>query len=273
MVQEKKEELKTKEELEQLAEYQNFVKESTADGSYFKDALDWYFFRYVNPVCDRTLMAFIAIVAAVAMCGLVQIINTLFPLVEKAPIVITAKDQSLYTPYIKPLKGKDDRGVTVDIAILKYLLSVYVIDRESYDYRKSEVEDINKKFRRIRNTSSFAEYKNFQAMMSKDNPDSPLNNFGQNVYRTVEVQYVDFDQGQAQDYYSILRTFFSITLPKIGNVKFVTTTHSFDDNNVEQTKKESYLAKLKFDFTGVDREAKTGVLNFSVNSYKLYKVK
>jgi len=268
-----KEQIKTQEELDQIAESQNFVKEAAADGSYFKDALDWYFFRYVNPVCDRTLMAFVAIVAAIAMFCLVQIIDNLFPLVQKVPIVIKAKDQSLYTPFIKPLKNTQDRAITVDIAILKYLVSTYVDDRESYDYRKSEVEDINKKFRRIRNASSFAEYKNFQTTMSKDNPDSPLNNFGQNIYRTIEVQSVEFEQGQTQDYYSKLRNFFLNDLPKTANIKFITSTHSFDDNNVEQIKKETYVAKLKFEFAGVNREAKSGVLNFSVNSYKLYKVK
>ena len=25
------------------------------DGQYFKDGLDWYFFRYVNPFCERTI--------------------------------------------------------------------------------------------------------------------------------------------------------------------------------------------------------------------------
>ncbi len=262
----------TQEEIE-LKEYHDSVKEAAVDGTYFKDALDWYLSRYVSPLCDRTVMIFVAIIGAVSLFFLIQIISGLFPLVEKVPIVIHAKDQSLYSPFIKVLRTDKNKNLTVDDAIAKYLLSIYVNDRESYDYRKSEVEDVNRKFNRIKNTSSYAEYKNFQLFMSKDNADSPLNEFGRNIFRTVEIQDVAFIKSQQQDYYLKLKTFFVNILPTEAEVRFAMITHVFDESNNETTQKTYYLAKIKFTFSGADRDAKTGVMNFTVNSYKLYKIK
>lgn len=263
----------SKEEQEQKAEYQQFVKEAAFDGSYFKDALDWYMLRYVSPLCDRTTMMFVSIIGAISIFCLVQIIDGLFPLVEKVPIVIRSKDQSLYTPFIKSLRSSENKDLTVDDAIAKYLLAVYVNDRESYDYRKSEVEDVNRKFNRIKNTSSYSEYKNFQLFMSKDNENSPLNDFGRNVFRTIEVQSVTFIKNKDQDYYLRLKTFFQSSLPTEAEVRFVATMHSFDENNNEKKESTNYLAKIKFNFSGADRKAQSGFMSFVTNSYKLYKVK
>jgi len=263
----------SKEESEQLAEYHSFVKESAIDGTYFKDALDWYLLRYVSPLCDRTIMLFVAIIGAISLFFLIQIIDGLFPLVEKVPIVIRSKDQSLYTPFIKTLRSEQNKGLSVDDAIAKYLLSIYVNDRESYDYRKSEVEDVNRKFNRLKNTSSYGEYKNFQLFMSKDNANSPLNEFGHNIYRTVEIKDVTFVTNQQKDYYLKLKTFFSSVLPTEAEVRFTMVIHNFDEGNNEKTSRENYLAKIKFNFSGADRNAKTGIMNFAVNSYKLYKIK
>ena len=261
------------EDKEKLAEYFDFVKTSASEGTYFKDALDWYLFRYVNPLCDRTVMVFIAGIAAVAMFFLIHIINNTFPLVEKVPIVVRAKDQTVSFPFIRELKNHQAKSVdTVDEAIAKYLLAVYVNDREGYDYRKSKVDDVNQKFNHIKNTSSFNEYKNFQAVMSKDNPDSPLNNFGQNVYRTIENPVVTLIASEQQDYYSKLKNFFVIRMPSEAEIRFVAVTKTLDDNNNVKNERVNYLAKIKFDFSGADRKAKSGVINFSVTSYKLYRV-
>ncbi|MSP33708.1 MAG: hypothetical protein EXR06_02250 [Rickettsiales bacterium] len=270
---EKKPQELSKEEQAQKAEYQQFVKDAAFDGSYFKDALDWYMLRYVSPLCDRTTMMFVSIIGAISIFCLIQIIDGLFPLVEKVPIVIRAKDQSRYTPFIKSLRSAGNKELSVDDAIAKYLLAVYVNDRESYDYRKSEVEDVNRKFNRIKNTSSYSEYKNFQLFMSKDNEGSPLNDFGYNVFRTIETQSVTFVENQNQDYYSKLKTFFESTLPSEAEVRFAATMHSFDENNNEKKETTNYLVKIKFNFSGAHRNTQSGFMSFVTNSYKLYKIK
>ncbi len=263
----------TTDESDQLKEYNEFVKSSVADGTYFKDALDWYLSRYVNPLCDRTIMIFVAIAAVFSLYFLWQIIGFAFPLVQKVPVVIKADDQSRYTPYIRPLKDRNDKTITtVDESVAKYLLTVYVEERESYDYRKSDVNEVTQKFNRIKNISSFAEYKNFQAFMSKDNPDSPTHNFGHNVYRTVTVDSVNFIKPKQQDYYQKIQKFLISEIPTEAEIKFSTITRTINDDGTREVR-ENYLAKVIFNFTGLDRNAKSGKINFMVSNYKLFRVK
>jgi len=269
-----------KEKNEEAQEYFEFIKNSTRDGSYFKDALDWYLFRYVSPICDRTLLLFGSMVAAVVLYFLIQLVQSAFPLVVQEPIFIRSVDQTQYFPNLidtKPKKGKegyDPEVKTVDEAYAKYLLSYYVKDREGYDFSKAEVEDVNKKFNHMRSLSSASEYRNFQAIMSKDNPNSPILNFGLNVTKTVEIDSVKFTRKEGGDFASKARIYLSSNIPTEAEIRFTTITKTVDEDsqNITSTK-ERYLAKINFTFDGVNKDAKSGPLNFAVNSYTLYKVK
>ena len=79
-MEQKLEEIKN-ESREEADEYFDFIKKSVDDGSYFKDAVNWYFFRYVTPICDRTLLIFGAMIAFVVLFFLIQMVRSDFPLV------------------------------------------------------------------------------------------------------------------------------------------------------------------------------------------------
>lgn len=269
-----------KERSEEAQEYFEFIKNSTRDGSYFKDALDWYLFRYVSPICDRTLLLFGSMVAAVVLYFLFQLVESAFPLIVQEPIFIRSVDQTEYFPNlieIKPKKGEagyDPEIKTVDEAYAKFLLSHYVKDREGYDFSKAEVEEVNKKFNHMRNLSSASEYRNFQAVMSKDNPNSPILNFGLNVTKNVEIDSVKFTREQAKDFASKARLYLSNNIPTEAEVRFTTITKTVDDDSQNiTTQKDRFLAKINFTFDGVSKDSKSGPINFAVNSYRLYKVK
>lgn len=278
-MEQKLEEIK-KENSEEVTEYLEFIKSSVNDGTYFKDALNWYFFRYVTPICDRTLLIFGAIIAAFVLFFLVQMVKSAFPLVETVPIFIRAQDQSVAFPNLVALKPKkglanyDPEVATVDEAVAKYLVSTYVKDREGFDFRDAEIEDVNKKFNRVRNVSSAEEYRNFQLIMSKDNPDSPINQFGQNVVRTVEIQSVKFVKKEATDFASKAKEFLSKTIPSEAEIRFVETTKSTNlEDGTTKEDKENYLVKISFAFDGVSKDEQQRILKFTVNDYKLFKVK
>ncbi len=276
-----------KENPEELSECFDFVRASVKDGSYFKDGLNWYFFRYVNPFCERTILVVATMVAIVVSYCLIQMISGAFPLVEKLPIIIAAGDESQYFPSLVPLKPQpktpgaaryyDPAITTVDEAVAKYLVSIYVADREGYDYSKSEIEDINTKFNRLKNTSSAPEYREFQLYMSKDNPDSPIHNFGQDVAKTVTVQSVKFPKKEPKDFAAKAKDFLSTKIPSEAEVRFFTSLKTKDDAGEIKEEKEKYVAKINFAFSGVVKEDKNKTekkqpLNFVVTSYKLYKV-
>ena len=269
----------TKESQEEADQYFEFIKASVADGSYFKDAINWYFFRYVTPICDRTMLIFGAIIASVVLYFLVQMVQSAFPLVEEVPVFIKAQDQSVSFPNLvalKPRKGQagyDSSVKTVDEAIAKYLIATYVKDREGFDFIKAEIADVNNKFNRIRNTSSAAEYRNFQLVMSKDNPESPINHFGQPVTKRVEIESIKLVQKEEQDFAHRAREYLTNKIPTEAEVRFSTVTRvkNVESSNPEETR-DRYIVKISFVFDGVNKDGR-GMLNFNVNGYKLYKVK
>ncbi|MBU6140069.1 MAG: hypothetical protein KGP29_00735 [Proteobacteria bacterium] len=268
-----------KENNEEAKEYFHFIKSSVKNRSYFNDALDWYLFRYISPICDRTLLIFGSIVAAVVMYFLIQMINSAFPLVVKEPIFIRSVDQTQSFPSLvglKPKKGQegyDPELRNVDEAYAKYLISSYVKDREGYDFSKAEIEDVNKKFNHIRNLSSASEYRNFQALMSKDNPNSPIRNFGLNIVKSIEIDSVRFVRNDPKDLATKARLYLSNKIPTEVEVRFTAIIKTTDDKEETSIEKERYLAKINFTFDGVNKDIKSGVLNFVVNTYALYKVK
>ncbi len=259
---------------EELAEYYQFVKNSVDDGSYFKDAMDWYMSKYVSPMVDRVLMIAVAIVASVSLYFLYQIISTAFPLVEKVPIVIRDYDTSLYRPIISRIKDEKDKNIkTVDESVAKYLLVNYIKERESYDFREAKADQVKEKFTKIKNNSSFAEYKNFQLFMSRDNYDSPINNFGKNIYQTVNIKSFDFNRTESMSRYEKLKWLFVKKIPSKAEVMFETVTYKVDKDGNKFVETENFLAKIKFAFGGLNREAKSGILSFVVDEYKLFRVK
>lgn len=264
---------------EQAKEYFQFIKSSTRDGSFFKDALDWYFFRYLTPICDRTLLIFGAIIAAVVFYCLIQMIKGAFPLEIREPVIIRSLDQTQYFPHIipiRPRKGQDgfDPDIrTVDEAVAKYLLSFYVKDREGYDFSKGDVEEVNKKLNHMRNLSSASEYKNFQTIMSKDNPSSPVNNFDQNIVKTIAIDSVKFARKEVKDFKAQALEYLSNDIPTQAEIRFTATTKTTNDNEETKSDKQRYLAKINFTFDGVNKDDQGAVVKFAVNSYTLYKVK
>lgn len=266
------------EDQEDLAEYRQFIKSSVENGRYFRDALDWYLFRYISPICDRTLLIFGAILAAIVLFFLVQMIKSTFPLVEQAPIIVRSPDQSIYTQNLFALKpkkneaGYDPSITTIDDAVLKYLLSKYVQNREGYDFKKAEIEEVNKKFNRVRNVSSASEYKAFRLMMSRDNPNSPIYNFGKNIAKSVQIESVTLIKEEPQNLASRAMDYLSHKIPTDAEVRFTAITRTTSLEGVKE-EKERYLAKVSFDFSGVNKEKKSGSLGFMVNGYKLFIIK
>lgn len=259
-------------------EYLKFIRDSVEDGSYFKDALNWYSFRYITPICDRTILIFGAIIAVVVLYCLEELVSSSYNLVLEKPIYISSKDSSQYFPNLidlKPRKGEDkyDQNIkNIDEAIAKYLLKVYVEERESFDFSNAEVESVNRKFNHIKNTSSEAEYRKFQLRMSKDNVDSPINKFGQRFTKAVQFESIKFIRKEKVGFKELAIDYLTEEMPTQVEVRFVaTTTNTISETNV---KKDSvrYIAKISFGFEGVQPDQK-GRLGFRINSYRIFKVR
>jgi type IV secretory pathway component VirB8 len=229
-------------------------------------------------------------ILSIVICYIIfGIIKISFPLVVRDPIIISAKDQSKYLPNLielKPKSGKPnyDSGLrNIDEAIVKYLISIYINDRESYNFSKASIEDVNIKINRIKNISSVVEFKNFQNFFSEENPLSPIQNFGKNVKKNIEI--IDFQfirKKEKKDNFSKLKNFFNIELPNEAQVKFDAIISARDEFGDVKTINEKYLVKVKFNFLPIQKpkivDEKNKVkednkLKFMIESYKLFRVK
>lgn len=270
-----------KEDSKIAQEHFDEIKQKVTDGSYFKDALDWYFFRYVTAICDRTILIFGGIVAAIVFYFLLQMIQGAFPLVVQEPIFIRAQDQSQYFPslvHLKPKEGEagyDPTVKTVDGAVLKYMVEKYVRDREEYDFSAAEIQDVNIKFSRIKNSSSEMEYRKFQLFMSKDNPISPINDFGLPVRRSIVIDSIKLISKSANDFASRAIYYITGKIPTEAEVRFSVTKATVGENEEVKIDTQPYFVKMNFTFDGVSKPEKNklNIIKFTVNNYELSKIK
>jgi type IV secretory pathway component VirB8 len=261
------------------SEYNEFIKESVLNGQYFKDARDWYIFRYITPICDRALLATMIIVICSTLYTIKIIGESIFPLVVAQAIFIPPKDPTIYETKLTKIKPKkneanfDAEVQTFDESILKYLIVNHIKDRESFDFRKGRIEDVNKKFSHIKNNSTFREYKNFQAIMSKDNKNSPIHFFGKNVKRNITINSIKFKRRQGKN--AIEKALFYITNspPLEADVDFTSTTISINDMNEKDYKYERFLVKIKYDYQQIFKNDRQSSVGFTINQYSLYRMR
>lgn len=261
------------------AEYNKFIQENIQNNKYFEDAKDWYFFRYVSPICDRTYL-FIAIAILFSLMFVIYKINlAIFPLRIVQPIYIQAKND--IGPYdvnlvkLKPKKGEAnyDRNVeNFDDSIIKFLLVKYIKDREEFDFRKGDVTDLNLKYSLIKNNSSFLEYKNFQKIMSKENRSGPIQYFGKNYFKTVVINNIRFYRKEPANIAQKLLYFIISPIPYQADIRFQGILHYIDDygNNISTI--ENFIAKINYEYQAIYKNDFQPNLNFMVNKYTLYKI-
>ena len=122
----------------------------------------------------------------------------------------------------------------------------------------------------IKNNSSIQEYRDFQAFLSKNNPNSPITYFGRDFQRLVDVKSVEFLQPKTDTLIDTARYFVASDLPSNANIKYTITTKV----NSIATSTQQYLVKINFKFSGVNsKKSSDSNLDFTVISYKVYKIK
>jgi type IV secretory pathway component VirB8 len=260
-------------------EYNEFIKESVLNGNYFKDARDWYIFRYITPICDRALLGILIIIICSTLYTIKIIGESIFPLVVSQAIFIPPNDPTIYETKLTKIRPKkneanfDAEVQTFDESILKYLIVNHIKNRESFDFRKGKIEDVNKKFSHVKNNSTFREYKNFQAIMSKDNKNSPIHFFGKNVIRNITINSIKFKRREGKNAIEKALFYIANSPPLEADVDFTTTTIFINDINEKDYKYERFLVKIKYDYQQIFKNTQQPNISFTINQYSLYRMK
>ncbi|MDA7704859.1 VirB8/TrbF family protein [Rickettsiales bacterium] len=256
---------------EQKKIYNDYVTTMVEKKMFFKDSVNYYLLSYISPKCHRTFLIIILLFTSSILYILSEEIIKLLPIKQPLPIMVNAKDSSIYYPAIKSLRKPYDTDViSINEMVARYLIENYITQRESYDFRTANINDINNKLEFIRNNSSSKEYRNFKKYFDRTNPLSPVRFFGKDSYNKVDIISVAFEKEENKNLLKIAQDFLYISLAKEAVVNYKITRYI--GNKTSVTKKK---ARIFFSFSGINKKSGTlkKELDFTVNNFINLKVK
>lgn len=251
-------------------DYKESIKYTVNDGSYFKDGFNWFCALYLRPIVDRTFFVFMSIMGVIITYHVIGLVFMFLPLKEDIYISIREKDLTKYATSIYDLSNNQETEST-DEDVLKYLITNYVIERETHNYKSANINDMNTKLEKIKNNSSSDVFSEFRSFMSRENQSGPFYFFGKNIETTVEINSFKFIRIHRESLIKRIIDYFNVKLlPIRAEVYYTLKTHVGDKVTSEKRK-----AVVSFKFSGIEYDSKTEQylpVKFAVTSYKNYKV-
>lgn len=228
------------------------INKAIESGEYYKDALDWYFHRFLLPISQRSIMTFIASVTVIALFPVAASFNSLFPLSDAVPFIIWSKYTDEKYPELRRL-GED--LTRAEEMFARYFLINYVKDREEY-YPNSK--QLNRERRsRVRSQSSRRVNREYDTLISPKNKQSFINRFSSHTGRTVTNLKVTFPENQAKLQHAFIR--FDTEEKRVNHNTPATVTH--------------WEAEVLFRLTDIDLIlSRKKELRLLVQSYKVRQV-
>lgn len=170
----------------------NLIAEAINSGEYFKDAREWYAYKYLYPIKHRY---YGLIIGAITLCFALLIMKSalLDDIQLKYPFPIYINDQVHDFSQIRTLAHGQE---ALPISIARYLASEYVSVREQYHYddlTKTRWESRLKRTMALSSKKIFSDY--IDSVDPAKNPDSPLLRYKANARREIQVKSVKFPKG------------------------------------------------------------------------------
>ena len=166
-----------------MSEVNKSIADAIKSGQYFYDSRNWYYNKYIYPSVERTFFGIIcACFIFVAACMLIFTSTTTSEVLESTYIVDlkdTIKQEAKFVPL--------DEKIEPSKALNNYMLSYYVIARESYDFGNLDVQ-----LTKMSNLSTLPVYNQFRNYMSINNVDSPQFVYQKDNLRSIQVTAVKY---------------------------------------------------------------------------------
>jgi type IV secretory pathway component VirB8 len=198
---------------------------SVDDGSYFREAREWYSMKYVALISERVVYIVITVLALVLFVLSCMAIYGLLPLTPSAPFTYMAKNGRDTIAHIRLLERK--WGEPNDVSLRYYFAEEYVKRREAYS-----IKTLNSSVLYIYGHSSANVAKEFRGYIDASNPQSPLVLYQSRVERKIDIVSSD--------------------ITPLGNNKYEARVDFVamvaKDNGYEQT---YHRSKLQFDYTDI----------------------
>lgn len=162
------------------------------DGSYYKDAREWYARHYLFPITERSFLIITTAVLTVMFTISVMNISLISGVSEEIPFPIKIENTTDYFPYIKPIAEQSD---DTQSAVARYLISEYIKAREEYSYHDNKQGKLKQVLKHVKSSSAKEVLDEYQNYMSVTNPYSPIIRYGDNIERTIEIKSFKFLSG------------------------------------------------------------------------------
>ncbi len=151
-------------------------------GEYFKDALDWYTIKFIQPVTHRSFFILVTIVSVITSISSLMILNSILPVVQVLPIVMPNKAMADYRFELRQIGQKEENP---NVSVIKYLSGKYIQIREDYSFSQLPIDlEYIKKF------STEQEYERYVAFMKPDRVDSMILKYRNHTKRVIEIKEV-----------------------------------------------------------------------------------
>lgn len=156
--------------------------ERVESGEYFRAMREHYADVYLNPMSDRYIFFMYTVLALLIVLAAWSALSALFPLNTPVPFIHGSTLESMFDekPIIRPLLAHKDEDPNV--AIRRYMVSEYVLRRESYDIGTLELN-----VRYVKAHSMPEMYENWQKQLDPSNPESPISQFQRHSRRKIHI--------------------------------------------------------------------------------------
>lgn len=165
------------------------IAEKLRNGSYFKEAHNWYAGKYIYPETERSMMLLFAITALLALIPIVILLKTTAEANNKVPFPIPVSNLTETIPVITPLTQKDE---SPQEAVAKYLISDYIKSREEYIYSAMNGDKLKRLLKKIKSSSAKSVLNEYVSYMSERNPYSPLVRYKDHTNRYITIKSISF---------------------------------------------------------------------------------
>ena len=196
------------------------------------------------------------------------------PIVISQPLFIDFVDQGKYQPNLLPLKKTNiNKNLTTDQIIINHFLSFFVKNFEEFDYSSANLALVNEKTDLVRNMSSYQVYTQFQKMMEKSTPNSPMLYFGKNYSRTININNIEFlypqkKSGLKENIDHLLKKIIIQVKPEVPDsaiISFSDTVKTIDEFKRIKTINNNYRYWIKFKYSPISKYDKN--FNFTILKY------
>ena len=158
-----------------------------ASGAYFNNAQRWYSEIFHTPIAQRSYYLLVILLSVVNVYFAVQSFLGVFPIVVPVPFITFSNNIWEDIPRIHRLstQASEDKNV----AVMKFFLSNYVENRESYDLPLFEL-----RFRNIWSESTPTVFNEYKQEIDAANPYSFYKQFTNRSRRQIEINSLTYEQ-------------------------------------------------------------------------------